>query len=218
MSIMKWTSKRTGDNIDLEFSRPVPANKLLIMSIVPAHAYPPSSREGSSKTLRRDSGKSSGLQVGGGGKTQMVPSVLWTVLPGLPDSFPHCECPWRFGGLLERIALLVPPANRSAVLVCVGWQSRQQVGHAWFQSGPCQTQDHAPPAAMAHHELIQMRVYLLIRQRHGCNQGRQELLFCLSLTIGKASSPCFCLRPACEASGCYAVRNFNFKLAAIFRI
>ena len=64
---MKWTSKRTGDNIDLEFSRPVPANKLLIMSIVPAHAYPPSSREGSSKTLRRDSGKSSGLQVGGGG-------------------------------------------------------------------------------------------------------------------------------------------------------
>ena len=100
----------------------------------------------------------------------------------------------------------MPPANRSAVLVCVGWHSRQQVGHAWFQSGPCQTQDHAPPAAMAHHELIQMRVYLLIRQRHGCNQGRQELLFCLSLTIGKASSTCFCLRPTCEASGCYAVR------------
>ena len=77
----------------LTSNSPVPANKLLIMSIVPSSPRLSAKLSGRKlKEKRRDSGKSSALQVGGG-KIQMVPSVLWTVLSGLQDSFPHCACP-----------------------------------------------------------------------------------------------------------------------------
>ena len=70
---------------------------------------------------------------------------------------------------------------------------------------------------VVHHKFIQMDVDLMIRQ-HCCNQGQNaRAAFLLEPHCRQSKQPMLRLRPACEASGCYAVRNFKFKLAAIFR-
>ena len=70
---------------------------------------------------------------------------------------------------------------------------------------------------VVHHKFVQMSVDL-IGQRHCCNQGQNtRAAFLLEPHYRQSKQPMFCLRPACEASGCNTARNFNFKLAAIFR-
>ena len=189
------------------------------MSIVPAHAYPQSSREGSSKTLRRDSESHQLCQWGGGGAR----FIRWfQVFFG--QSFRACRIAFLTVHIREGLEVfmerfgLVPPADRSALLVRATWHSRQQVGLAWFLSGPDQTQDHAPPATMVHHKFIQMDVDLMIGQCHCCTQGQStRAAFLLEPHYRQGKQPMLCLRPAYEASGCNTARNFNFKLAAIFR-
>ena len=189
----------------------VPAHKLLIMSTVLAHAFPQSSREGSSKTLRRDS-ESHQLCRWGGKRFRWFQVFFGLSCRACRIAFLTAHVREGLEVFMRRLAL-EPPADRSAPMVCR--MALSSTGRSCLVPKrtllvfdmPHQTQDRAPPAAMVHHKFIQMDVDLLIRQHHCCNQVRtQDLLFCLSLTIGKASSPCFCLRPTCEASGCYAVR------------
>ena len=130
---MKWTSKRTLDNIDLEFFSPGTQATDHVDRSSPRFSAKLSGRK--LKDSKKGFGKSSALQVGGGKRFRW-----FQVFFGL--SFRACRIAFLTAHVREGLEVfwrrlaLEPPADNSAPMVCVGWHSRQQVGLVWFLSGP----------------------------------------------------------------------------------
>ena len=164
MSIMKWISNRTGDNIDLGLFRLGELATDHVDLSSPRLFAKLSGRRLNTRTLSKKGIRKVILQAGGqdsGGSKWKTQTKTWTVLSGLWDSFPHCAAPRQkcstgaLDGTLVNRSVLLPSYADFAVQVFDMLRS---------------TQDRVPPAAMVHDKIVQMAVNLLLGQRHCCKQ------------------------------------------------
>ena len=164
MSIMKWISRRTGDNIDLGLFRLGELATDHVDLSSPRLFAKLSGRRLNTRTLSKKGIRKVILQAGGqdsGGSKWKTKTKTWTVLSGLWDSFPHCAAPRQkcstgaLDGTLVNRSVLLPSYADFAVQVFDMLRS---------------TQDRVPPAAMVHDKIVQMVVNLLLGQRHCCKQ------------------------------------------------